>query len=161
MVWKETLNTYREMVFAEGWGDKKEIDIPVVQKLTFKVSTILPYFKTWNILSYSFHQLALIIIGKCGFGFSFNWFTPPKSHDGIMPVQQALQIVSETHMIALFLPKWIKNLPIKRYIKLIPHYSTTLTHAISFSPCSQVARIERGPRAAHGVHAFPSRRTQS
>jgi len=39
MVWKETLNTYREMVFAEGWGDKNEINIPVVQKLTFKVST--------------------------------------------------------------------------------------------------------------------------
>jgi len=110
-----------------------------------------------DILFHSFHQLALIIIGKCGFGFSFNWFTPPKSHDGKMPVQEALKIVSETHMIALFLPKWIKNLPIKRYVALIPHYPATLTHAMFFSPRSQVARIERGPREAHGVHAFPSR----
>ena len=38
MVWEQTLNTYREMVSAEGWSDKKEIDIPIVQKLTFKVS---------------------------------------------------------------------------------------------------------------------------
>ena len=38
MVWEQTLDTYREMVSAEGWSDKKEIDIPVVQQLTFKVS---------------------------------------------------------------------------------------------------------------------------
>ncbi|KIM47101.1 hypothetical protein M413DRAFT_64094 [Hebeloma cylindrosporum] len=94
MVWKQTLTTYREMVSAEGWSDKKEIDIPVIQQLTFK--------------------LALIIIGKCGFGFSFNWFAPPKSEGGKMHVQEALKIVSETYMISLFLPKWIKNLPFKR-----------------------------------------------
>ena len=27
-------------------------------------------------------QLALLIIGKCGFGFSFNWLEPPRSADG-------------------------------------------------------------------------------
>jgi len=37
MVWTETLKTYHEMVSAEGWTDKKEISIPVVQSLTFKV----------------------------------------------------------------------------------------------------------------------------
>ena len=39
MVWKQTFNTYREMVSAEGWSDKEEIDIPVAQELTFKVSS--------------------------------------------------------------------------------------------------------------------------
>ena len=39
MVWKQTFNTYQEMVSAEGWSDKEEINIPVAQKLTFKVSS--------------------------------------------------------------------------------------------------------------------------
>lgn len=134
MVWKQTLITYREMVSAERWSNKKEIDIPVVQKLTFKVSSTLLHsvLAFSNILSYSFHQLALIIIGKCGFGFSFNWFTPPKSHAGKMPAQKALEIATKTYMFALFLPKWIKNLPIKRHVKLIPHYPTATT---LLTPC--------------------------
>ena len=48
MVWKETLHTYREMIAAEGWSDKAEIEIPAVQTLTFKVSSTshcrLPFF---------------------------------------------------------------------------------------------------------------------
>jgi hypothetical protein len=38
MVWRETQSTYREMVLEEGWTDKKEISLPAVQGLTFKVS---------------------------------------------------------------------------------------------------------------------------
>ncbi|KAF9553104.1 cytochrome P450 [Agrocybe pediades] len=93
MVWSETLRTYKEMISAEGWDSKDEIEIPVIQKLTF--------------------QLALLIIGKCGFGFSFNWFAPPKSDDGRMSIQEALRIVADTHMAAIFTPKWVQNLPIK------------------------------------------------
>ncbi|KAF4618306.1 hypothetical protein D9613_011546 [Agrocybe pediades] len=93
MVWSETLRTYKEMISAEGWDLKDEIEIPVIQKLTF--------------------QLALLIIGKCGFGFSFNWFAPPKSDDGRMSIQEALRIVADTHMAAIFTPKWVQNLPIK------------------------------------------------
>jgi len=37
MVWTETLKTYHEMVSAEGWTDKKEINVPAVQALTFQV----------------------------------------------------------------------------------------------------------------------------
>ena len=32
-------------------------------------------------------QLALLIIAKCGFGFSFNWLEPPRSADGKMTIQ--------------------------------------------------------------------------
>ncbi|KDR80361.1 hypothetical protein GALMADRAFT_242750 [Galerina marginata CBS 339.88] len=94
MVWKESLKTYHEMVSAEGWDGKKEIEVSVIQKLTFK--------------------FALLIIGRCGFGFSFDWFAPPKSADGSMSVQEALRIVADTHMIAIFAPKWVQNLPIKK-----------------------------------------------
>ena len=37
MVWRETSNTYHEMLSAEGWIDKQEIEVPIVQSLTFKV----------------------------------------------------------------------------------------------------------------------------
>jgi len=37
MVWTETLKTYNEMLSAEGWTNRKEIDVPLVQSLTFKV----------------------------------------------------------------------------------------------------------------------------
>ena len=33
--------TYDEMLSAEGWTDKQEIDVPVVQSLTFKVWILL------------------------------------------------------------------------------------------------------------------------
>ncbi|KAH9478750.1 Cytochrome P450 monooxygenase 124 [Psilocybe cubensis] len=95
MVWTETLNTYNDMVEAEGWKGKKEIDVPVIQTLTFK--------------------LALLIIGKCGFGFSFDWSSPPRSEDGSLSIQEALRIVADSHMIATFLPKWIQNLPTKKF----------------------------------------------
>ncbi|KAF8966623.1 cytochrome P450 [Flammula alnicola] len=94
LVWSETMKTYREMVSAEGWTDKNEIGVPAVQALTFK--------------------LALLIIGKCGFGFSFDWTEPAKTSDGKMSIQEALRIVADTHMIALFVPKWIQNLPFKK-----------------------------------------------
>ena len=36
MVWSETLATYREMISAEGWETKDIIDVPIIQKITFK-----------------------------------------------------------------------------------------------------------------------------
>ncbi|GLB42270.1 putative cytochrome P450 [Lyophyllum shimeji] len=94
MVWTETLETYREMIAAEGWSKKDLINVPVVQTLTFK--------------------LALLIIGKCGFGFSFNWTAPPTAPDGTMSVQEALRIVADSHMLAIFAPKWLLALPFRR-----------------------------------------------
>jgi len=94
LVWTQTLRTYKEMISAEGWNDKDVVDVPVIQKLTFK--------------------LALLVIGTCGFGFSFNWGAPPKSSDGSMSVQEALRIVADTHMLAISLPKWAWYLPIAK-----------------------------------------------
>ncbi|KAG6917128.1 hypothetical protein DXG01_003794 [Tephrocybe rancida] len=95
MVWTETLETYREMLSAENWGSQTTIDVPVVQTLTFK--------------------LALLIIGKCGFGFSFNWSAPPTAPDGSMSVQEALRIVADSSMLAIAAPKWLLALPFRRF----------------------------------------------
>ncbi|KAG6829041.1 hypothetical protein H0H87_012774, partial [Tephrocybe sp. NHM501043] len=95
MVWAETLETYREMISAETWGTKNTIDVPVIQRLTFK--------------------LALLVIGKCGFGFSFNWTAPPTAPDGNMSVQEALRIVSDYHMLAVIAPKWLLALPFQKF----------------------------------------------
>jgi len=82
--------TYHEMISAEGWTDKQEIDVPVVQLLTSK--------------------LALLIIGKCGFGFPFNWLEPPRSVDGKMTIQHAFRTISESFVAVLFVPRWFKRL---------------------------------------------------
>lgn len=37
LVWNETVRVYKDMISGEGWASKEEIDIPVVQKFTFKV----------------------------------------------------------------------------------------------------------------------------
>ncbi|KAG6898860.1 hypothetical protein C0993_003485, partial [Termitomyces sp. T159_Od127] len=59
--------------------------------------------------------LALLIIGKCGFGFSFNWSAPPTAPDGNMSVQEALRIVADSHMLAIAAPKWLLSLPFRRF----------------------------------------------
>ncbi|KAJ6595776.1 cytochrome P450 [Mycena vulgaris] len=94
LVWKQTALTYRDMVEVEGWKNKDVIDIPVVQRITLK--------------------LAFLLISTCGFGFPATWDTPPKAADGGMPVQEALKLVAETHLITMAVPKWLFHLPIKR-----------------------------------------------
>ncbi|KAJ7266970.1 cytochrome P450 [Mycena haematopus] len=53
LVWKKTAETYRDILEMEGWKDKEVVDIPVMQKITFK--------------------LAFLIICTCGFGFPAVW----------------------------------------------------------------------------------------
>ncbi|KAL0570941.1 hypothetical protein V5O48_011025 [Marasmius crinis-equi] len=36
LVWDESLKTYRDMVSGEGWLGQKSVDVPVLQKATFK-----------------------------------------------------------------------------------------------------------------------------
>ena len=57
-------------------------------------------------------QLALLIIGACGFGFEFTWSDPPVSADGTMSLHRALEVMN-TRQVLLLVPKWIKRLPIK------------------------------------------------
>ena len=62
-------------------------------------------------------QLSLLIIGRCGFGFSFNWLEPPQSADGKMTIQHALRVISNSFLALLFVPNWIKRLSVSGYVK--------------------------------------------
>ena len=94
-MWDCTVRTYKDMIATEGWSDTSRtvFDEPKVQRLTFK--------------------LALLVIGICGFGFdTFSWNDPPKDESGDMSVQQSLKIVTDTTLVAIFMPKWFRDLPI-------------------------------------------------
>ncbi|KAJ8517940.1 hypothetical protein ONZ45_g4933 [Pleurotus djamor] len=93
LVWEHTLSTYREMITFEGWETKDTVEVPVVQKLTFK--------------------LALLVLGHCAFGFPFKWSSPARLSDGSMSVQEALRIVTDTNLFAISAPKWVRKLPVK------------------------------------------------
>ena len=55
-------------------------------------------------------QLALLITGRCGFGFSFTWLEPPRSADGKMAIQHALHTIVDHFLAVPFVPKWIERL---------------------------------------------------
>ena len=111
-VWTATLRTYRDMIADEGWAARDQISVPVVQALTFKVSSS---FLKFVAPSQSFHvQVALLVISKCGFGFSFNWSEPVRTADGRMSLQEAFRVISETILITSFVPKWVRKLPFRK-----------------------------------------------
>jgi len=93
-VWKESINTFNEMMSSDEWLDKKTVEVPIVQRLTFKY--------------------ALFIIGKCAFGFPFSWSEPPTSANGKMTLQEALRIATDSLTLTILAPKWAYKLPIKR-----------------------------------------------
>ncbi|KAJ7468034.1 cytochrome P450 [Mycena latifolia] len=95
LVWKQTALAYRDMVEVEGWKDKDAVDVPVIQRITLK--------------------LAFLLISSCGFGFPATWDTPPQAADGGMPIQEALKLVADTHLLTLAVPKWLMHLPIQRF----------------------------------------------
>jgi len=63
---------------------------------------------------------ALLMIVRCGFGLDIDWTTPPKSPNGDMTVQQALRMSLDAYKMAIFTPKWIQNLPLRRCVAFYP-----------------------------------------
>ncbi|KAJ3796245.1 cytochrome P450 [Lentinula aff. detonsa] len=94
LVWSQTLKTYHDLVISEKWEEKGTVIVPVIQEITFK--------------------LALLIIGSCAFGFSFQWDEPPRTSDGSLSVQEAIRTVADTYMLRVFAPKWVLKLPFKK-----------------------------------------------
>ncbi|KAJ7359256.1 cytochrome P450 [Mycena albidolilacea] len=110
LVWNKTLEVYRHMLEIEEWKDKNVVDVPAIQRITYKLSFLL--------------------ISTCGFGFPSTWLlyihrdfarrltqrkdTPPRAVDGGMPAQEALKIVTETALLAMNIPQWLWHLPIPR-----------------------------------------------
>ena len=74
-------------------------------------------------------QLAILIIGKCGFGFSFNWLEPPRSTDGKMTIQRALRAIADSVAAVIFVPRWFKRLSFSGYLNL---YLATWSEYIIF-----------------------------
>ena len=102
------------MIAEERWTNKDRIPGLAVQSLTFKAGfqpSLVPASYSYYI---SPNQLALLIIGKCGFGFPFSWSEPARTSDGRMSIQEALSISADTFMINTFAPGWTQILPIKR-----------------------------------------------
>ncbi|KAJ7759554.1 cytochrome P450 [Mycena metata] len=97
LVWEQTAQTYRDMVQTEGWNDKDVVNVPVIQNITTKV--------------------AFLIISACGFGFPSTWETPTGDADNEIPVQEALRVVAETHLLMITVPEWVLRLPIPRFKK--------------------------------------------
>ncbi|KAF5365981.1 hypothetical protein D9758_006676 [Tetrapyrgos nigripes] len=98
-VWEEAVKTYKDMIVTEGWAHNNNNNIPCAQDLTFKY--------------------ALLLIGKCGFGFNFTWADPPQSSSSApgsqsrMPVQEAIRIVADSNLLFALAPKWCRNLPLE------------------------------------------------
>ncbi|KAK7463034.1 hypothetical protein VKT23_007617 [Stygiomarasmius scandens] len=97
LVWESSVKTYKDMLATEGWEGKKageQMEVKSIQDLTFK--------------------FALLLIGKCGFGFNFTWADPPQSSTR-MPVQEAIRTVADTYMLFVFAPRWVKWLPFEKF----------------------------------------------
>ncbi|KAG5646364.1 hypothetical protein DXG03_003687 [Asterophora parasitica] len=101
-VWDESIATYRQMEDAEGWGQgtdpdaKRVVDLPSVQEISTKD------MYSHNVRS----QIALLVIARCGFGFSFDWNAPPVGSNGEMSVQEALRVLADSFVVGLIAPNW-------------------------------------------------------
>ncbi|KAF8623908.1 hypothetical protein AX15_006138 [Amanita polypyramis BW_CC] len=95
-VFDESVTLYHSMVMAEKWEDSNEVHLPAFHDLTYK--------------------FALFIIGKCGFGISFNWSSPDKAEDGLMSVQEAVGLMAKNMLIGL-LP-WLMLLPFGKFRRI-------------------------------------------
>ncbi|KAG6909423.1 hypothetical protein DXG01_000576 [Tephrocybe rancida] len=98
MVWAKTLETYNEMVAAEGWSTRNTVDIPTVQTFTTKT--------------------ALLVIAKCGFGLPVEWSAPPVGPDGKITVQEAVRVLADSYIVSLIMPSWVQYLPVPGFSKI-------------------------------------------
>jgi len=107
------------MVTNDGWLDKKSIEIPIFQRTTFKVSSlVLP--SVFQQRTNDCDQYALFIIGKCAFGLPFKWSDPPTASDGTLSLQEALHLTTNNFLTMLLTPNWAFKLPINRYAHFCP-----------------------------------------
>ncbi|KAF8637877.1 hypothetical protein AX17_002500 [Amanita inopinata Kibby_2008] len=100
-VFQESVTTYHEIVDSDQWKGKDEVEVPVLQKLTYKYT--------------------LLVLAKCGFGLPSSWSTPPEAVDGSMSVQEAMHIVAGSSMVAVFAP-WLMRLPFAKFRRMRTAY---------------------------------------
>ncbi|KAG6900466.1 hypothetical protein C0993_010184 [Termitomyces sp. T159_Od127] len=122
------------MEATEGWSNKQMVDIPSVETLSTK--------------------MALLLIARCGFGFSFDWSAPPAGPDGEMSVQEALRVLTDSYVISMMLPEWMQYLPLPGFAKIrrsIEVLSVFMEHEIAV----RTEEVRAGSESSEGrVDAF-------
>lgn len=107
------------MVADEGWTNKSSVEIPSIHDLTYKVTRPFHYFVCLLIV----RQYAMILIATCGFGHRLSWKLDKSSSDE-MSFGEAMEIIVDSHILLLVLPKWAYSLPVKRRV-----YTASISHS--------------------------------
>jgi len=93
------------MIDCEGWGGKNEVQVPIINKYTYK--------------------LALFIISACGFGMPLQWDEPPVDENGDLSLQEALHIISLHTLTRIATPRFLYHVPFLSTLQLLDRaYST-------------------------------------
>jgi len=92
LVWDQTTELYRNMIDVEGWSSQEIVEVETFHKLTYK--------------------LALLVIGKAGFGFDMKWTRGDEAEETEMSLQEAIRISSESVHILSIAKDWMLRLPI-------------------------------------------------
>ncbi|KAF4593401.1 hypothetical protein EYR38_009115 [Pleurotus pulmonarius] len=125
-VWSRVTQAYHEMVAAEGWGEGDIVEIPIAQTITMKVKFLRRLRTCVLIHSVALHQLTMLIIGQCVFGFPFTWISPARLSDGSMSIQECISLIADRIFALRILPKWAQKLPF-RALQDIYHARDELT----------------------------------
>ncbi|KAG6828823.1 hypothetical protein H0H92_006648 [Tricholoma furcatifolium] len=107
-------------VAHQGWSTMNTVDLPFFQTISTK--------------------MALLIVAKCGFqvGFSVDWSAPPTDPDGTISIQEALRVDTDSYVLSLMVPNWVRSLPLPGFAKV--HRAV---HAFSaFMSCEVAIRRE-------------------
>ncbi|KAG6830546.1 hypothetical protein H0H87_007745 [Tephrocybe sp. NHM501043] len=62
--------------------------------------------------------MALLVIGRCGFGFQFDWSAPPVGPDGKITIQEALRVLADSYIIGMMMPDWVRYLPFPGFSRI-------------------------------------------
>ncbi|KAF9004600.1 cytochrome P450 [Cyathus striatus] len=92
LVWEESSRTYRRLCSSSGWDTSKAVEINTMQDITFK--------------------FALLIIGKCGFGFDWADALPTAGDSSETTIHDALHTVLDGSIFLGVVPKVFLSLPI-------------------------------------------------
>ncbi|KAF8965813.1 cytochrome P450, partial [Flammula alnicola] len=128
MVRRETADAYLDMIEAEGWNDKDEVIIPVINKVALRFS--------------------LIIVSRCLFDLPVSWSSKASSGDQ-MPFTEAISIAAENLIPRIALPQWAYRLPIQSLRRIDLAWSTFDKYV---EDCIQTYRSDN---SADGLAAGP------
>ncbi|KDQ18304.1 hypothetical protein BOTBODRAFT_28718 [Botryobasidium botryosum FD-172 SS1] len=91
-LWESTIEIFKDMMATEGWDRKKEVFIPIVNRVTTK--------------------FAMSTLCSCAFGFPHPWSKPPMVGNGEMSLLECIIILKRTLAYHILVPRWAYYLPI-------------------------------------------------